>query len=206
MTKFTPPQKRITKLYHPEFQAWVDMRWRCSKDSIECWDHYGGRGIIVCEQWQNSFRTFLTDMGPRPSKKHSLDRINNDGNYTPENCRWATRSEQQRNRQKTQKLTFNGETLPVVEWAERLGWSHHVLFTRIKRGWPVSDILTIPPYGRYKNAMTATIDGRTQNVRQWAKELGFRDIGIIYDRIKRGWSIEKALLTPADSRHATYKK
>ena len=82
----------------PEYSAWVRMIDRCTNPGHEFWARYGGRGISVCQQWRDDFLNFYADMGPRPSPQLSLDRINNDGNYEPGNCRWATKSEQARNR------------------------------------------------------------------------------------------------------------
>jgi hypothetical protein len=84
--------------YSPEFSVWLAMRKRCGNPNNASWRHYGARGITICERWQDSFEAFHADMGSRPSAKHSLDRIDNDGNYEPGNCRWATPSEQQSNR------------------------------------------------------------------------------------------------------------
>lgn len=87
---------RLTK--SPEYRSWASMIARCENPKYHHFHRYGGRGIRICERWRNSFELFLSDMGPRPSLKHSLDRKDNDGNYEPGNCRWATAKEQRLNR------------------------------------------------------------------------------------------------------------
>jgi hypothetical protein len=94
---------------------------RCTNPKSVKWHRYGGRGIRVCERWRN-FAEFRADMGPRPSLEHQLDRINGDGNYEPGNCRWVTRSEQQRNRCNNVYVEVAGERMLLVEAKNRFGW------------------------------------------------------------------------------------
>jgi hypothetical protein len=127
----------------PELSCWSAMIARCSRPSATMYHRYGARGISVCERW-SKFENFLADMGERPSSKHTLDRINPDGNYEPSNCRWATRREQALNRGTTRRLEYCGEELTVSEWANRLGINKETIRYRIKRGWSIQQIITIP--------------------------------------------------------------
>jgi hypothetical protein len=132
----------------PEHRAWCHMNRRCKSPADKNYPNYGGRGITVCERWQHSFEDFYADMGPRPSNRHSLDRINNDGNYEPSNCRWATPDVQAKNTRVGKRagtlLTFDGRTLSVKEWSRELGFPRGVILHRLSRGWPVEDALTTP--------------------------------------------------------------
>lgn len=103
--------------HSPEYTSWRSMIERCENPEASNYDLYGGRGISVCERWRQSFEAFFEDMGPRPDG-HTLDRKEGDGNYEPGNCRWATRTQQQRNRRNTIWLSINGERKPLAEWAE----------------------------------------------------------------------------------------
>jgi hypothetical protein len=110
--------------------SWISMLGRCKSPKTRGYRRYGGRGIKVCERWK-SFGNFLADMGPRPPN-HSIDRINNDGDYEPGNCRWATRLEQQKNKP-GYAITYAGETLTVKEWAARLGVPSYALHSRLRK-------------------------------------------------------------------------
>jgi hypothetical protein len=135
------------------------IRFRCFNNACRCYHRYGGRGITVCKRWRESFLNFLADMGRRPSKKHSIDRIDNNGSYTcgkcdecvenewTANCRWATPSQQIRNQERNHRITFCGETLCVTDWANRLGLKVHTIIVRLIRGWTAEEALTITSSG-----------------------------------------------------------
>lgn len=121
----------------PEYRAWISMVGRCECDSASHFSHYGGRGISVCAKWRESFENFLSDMGNRPSPVHSLERKDVNGNYSPDNCRWATKREQGRNRRTTRWVTYDGETLSLADWADRTGIDYDALRWRLDAGWPI---------------------------------------------------------------------
>jgi hypothetical protein len=121
----------------PEFETWASMRRRCRHPYRK---YYHGRGIKVCARWER-FENFLADMGPKPSPKHQIDRIDNDGDYTPENCRWVTAIEQQNNKRSSRFLTVDGETMTIAEWARTVNIHPHVIHDRLKRGWSLDWVL-----------------------------------------------------------------
>jgi hypothetical protein len=125
----------------PEHQIWTQMKVRCNNPKNKGYKNYGGRGIKVCERWQKSFADFISDMGQRPSPNHSIERIDNDGDYEPQNCKWATYTEQANNTRNNHFLTFNGETLTINQWARKLGIDRRVLTSRLIRGWSVERVL-----------------------------------------------------------------
>jgi hypothetical protein len=126
-----------------ERKAWRDMNRRCSNPLLRCFKNYGGRGISVCERWR-VFENFFADMGPRPSPRHSLDRVNNDGNYEPGNVRWATMKEQARNKRTTRMLTYAGRTMPLIDWAAEVGMRPASVAQRLQGGMSVEAALSTP--------------------------------------------------------------
>jgi hypothetical protein len=124
--------------------VWNAIRARCRNPKHPSFERYGARGISVCQRWDQSFAAFLNDMGPRPSLDHTIERINNDGDYTRDNCRWATRTEQARNRRSSKYLTHRGQTATMAEWSERTGVSMGTLHARLKSGWSVYRALSEP--------------------------------------------------------------
>lgn len=130
---------------NPTYRIWHNMVNRCHNSNHPDHAAYGARGVVACESWRQSFESFFSDMGDRPSPQHSLDRYpDNDGPYSPENCRWATATEQGRNKRTNRLLTFRGETMPMIAWADRLGLSAGTIHARLKMGWTVEDALGRP--------------------------------------------------------------
>lgn len=129
----------------PEYLSWAAMIARTSNPNNIGYKGYGGRGIRVCERWRGSFENFMKDMGCKPSSKHSLDRIDNDKDYSPENCRWATRTLQARNRRSNYLITHDGVTKSLAEWAEIKGMNYSLLYSRIvKFNWDTTKAFKTP--------------------------------------------------------------
>lgn len=124
------------KVSAPEYNSWRGAVQRCTNPKCSIYYKYGGRGIDICEQWKDSFESFYSDMGNKPSPNHSLDRIDNSRGYSKENCRWATRKQQARNTRTTKRATVAGRTLTVSEWSERTGQSPLRILGRLRKGWP----------------------------------------------------------------------
>lgn len=130
-----------TRLYY----IYDNMIKRCYEPSSEKYPNYGGRGITVCDEWRNDRQKFFDwALQSGYTDELTIDRINVDGNYCPENCRWATPKEQANNRTSNRYLTYNGETHTVIEWAEILGLSPGTLYSRLEHGWTTEYILTTP--------------------------------------------------------------
>lgn len=127
-----------------EYNIWLGLRARCENPNSPAYASYGGRGISVSERWSSSFENFYEDMGPRPSSGHSVDRINNDGPYAPDNCRWATELEQKRNTTRNVVAIINGERLIAADAARALGLDPGTISARLKRGWTLDRAFTEP--------------------------------------------------------------
>ena len=126
-----------------EYRAWQHMIERCTDPGHPKFSRYGGRGITVDSRWL-SFENFLEDMDRRPSAEHSLERKNNAEGYSKENCKWATRIEQQNNTSTNRTLTWKGETLSVSAWARKLGMKKETLAYRLRSGWSIEEVLSTP--------------------------------------------------------------
>lgn len=117
-----------------EYKIWKGMIYRCENPKAKRWERYGGRGISVCERWRNSFPNFLADMGPRPSPEHSIERKDSNGNYEPDNCIWATATEQSKNTSRNLMFTHEGKTLCLSDWARHFKIRIDTLWYRLKAG------------------------------------------------------------------------
>jgi hypothetical protein len=178
--------ERHGKIDSPEYSVWSGMKDRCLNPNSCNWTNYGGRGITVCDRWKDSFSNFYEDMGPRPSDEHSIDRIDNDGNYEPGNCRWATVEEQVYNRRTNRMVTLpDGREVTTAQAMEELDMKKGTLFSRLDRGTPLDlPIMQINKRYMYKN--------RAMSLGQLA---GFTDIPIelLSSRLRSGMDVEKAV-------------
>jgi hypothetical protein len=137
----------------PEHKTWKGLKERCYNQNYKGYADYGGRGIVVCNEWLSSFEQFFADMGPRPSAQHTLDRKDNDGPYAPWNCRWATKKEQANNRRSSRMLYVFGETLTLSQAVDKYSAAGGLVYSTVERrlhmGWNAEDALTIP-VGRFR--------------------------------------------------------
>jgi hypothetical protein len=133
----------------PEHVAWLAMKERVRNPNHRQFHNYGGRGIKVCDRWLNSYENFLADVGRKPTRKHTLDRIDVDGDYEPGNVRWATLAEQQSNKTTNVFVSAFGERLTVSQWARKTGVGRHNISNRLKAGWtPEQAVMTPAKYGQ----------------------------------------------------------
>lgn len=142
----SPPGSFGTK----EYNSWRAMLNRCFNPNTKYYERYGGRGITVCDQWRRSFATFLADVGKAPSPKHSIDRIDNDGNYEPGNCRWVTQAEQNKNRSQSILLEFYGKKMTIVEWSLISQVNEVAIRGRLRSGWEPKAAVWTPVQARTK--------------------------------------------------------
>ena len=178
------------------YGSYRGMLRRCSDQTHYMFHRYGGRGIKVCDRWLGPLgaANFLADMGEKPSPKHTIERIDNDGPYSPENCRWATRAEQADNRSTTFHIAVDGVTLSQADWDRALGNGLNIIGDRVRRGWRPEDAVTTP---KAKHKIGITHGGKTMSAHAWEIELGLGHGTIAYRVRRLGWSIEQALTTPS---------
>lgn len=125
------------------YKSWSSMRDRCLNPNDSNFSEYGGRGLKICDRWLASFENFYDDMGERPAEL-TIERRDNELGYSPENCYWGTRKQQQRNRRNNRLVTYNGMTMCVTAWDEHLGFPLNTVGQRLTRGWSVEKAITTP--------------------------------------------------------------
>jgi len=179
----------------PEYRAWAGMIQRCTNKSSSVYPRYGGRGIKVCEQWRRSFESFLHDMGERPSSKHSLDRVDNDGDYKPGNCRWANHKVQRRNQDQSRVRLVDcsdGANMVARDAAARYEISYPTLLGRLARGWDDRRALTTPP-AECRRGVKYTYRGKSYTLQELSNMSGVA-YGTLFARITRyGWSASESV-------------
>lgn len=166
------------------------MKQRCSNPKQISYSRYGGIGISVCDKWKDSFLSFYNDMGPRPTRQHSIERTNNSLGYFPENCYWATPIEQANNTKSNFRITVNGETKTVSEWAKHSSVPSYVIRARIhNHKWPHKKAI-FSPVGKqlfYK--------GKIKTLTEWCQHLGLNYFKVQQRLKKLGWNIQRAFET-----------
>lgn len=118
----------------PEYSIWLEVKRRCYNPNFKDFKNYGGRGIKMCDEWKSSFSNFYNSLGQRPTPKHQIDRIDNEGNYEPDNCRWATRREQANNKRNNRLVTIHGKTKTFSGWSDETGLSRELIRDRYYKG------------------------------------------------------------------------
>lgn len=123
------------------YRLWANLPQRCGNPNNPAFKYYGGRGITVCDRWVNSFENFVADMG-EPPPGATLDRVDNNKGYSPDNCRWASREDQANNMRSNRLITLRGVTMTTIQWARRLGLNPGNVYSRLHRGWTPERALT----------------------------------------------------------------
>lgn len=174
----------------PTYNSWKLMKARCLSKSNRSYHHYGGRGISICKRWMK-FENFIADMGEKPFGR-SIDRIDNNGNYTPKNCRWSTQLIQMSNTRRSVYLTFRGRRQHVSAWARELGCNSWSITLRIRGGWSVEKTLTTP-FGRWEwddKKILLQFKGKMRGIREISKLSGI-GVTTLHYRVKAKWPLDR---------------
>lgn len=174
-----------------EYKTWERIKKRCYNKNVYNYCDYGGRGILMCDEWKNSFEVFYKDMGDRPEGT-SIDRIDNDKGYSKENCRWATNEEQCNNRRSNINITYKGETQTLAQWCRELNLEYQTVKARIQEsGMTPDDAFEL----EHKRKGLYTVDGVEKHISEWLKLIKIDKSTFAY-RVKKGWSLNKIKNTP----------
>ena len=183
------------------YRIWCGIKCRTKNPNCKEYENYGGRGITICDEWDKSYDAFRDwSMKNGYSDALTIDRINNDEGYFPENCQWADFRAQANNKRNNHLITYKGITKTATQWAEEFGLNSQIITGRLKLGWSVEKALTTKKMREKTGYRFFTYDGKTQTLSQWARETGINKRTLSYRIDRLGWSIEKALTTPSSKR------
>ncbi len=189
----------------PTYRSWQSMKKRCLNETHVAYPKYGGAGIKVSKRWIESFDSFLVDMGARPSLAHSIDRFpNKNGNYEPGNCRWATKTEQNRNKNNNRIIKNGTQSKCMSEWEEETGISRIALRGRLARGWTPEEALSTK-MRVFDSHDKITIDGETRSLVEWATVSGLT-YSVLHHRLERGWPLDRLFSPPRRQRTVSNRK
>lgn len=192
--------KNIRETYKAEYRAWRNMRQRCLNPRVPNYHRYGGRGIKICQEW-SSFDRFIEDMGLKPSPDRSIERRDNNGNYEPSNCYWASRDDQENNKERSVKIAYKGKTKTLTQWARELGLNYELVRTRWRYGWEPKAIFEAPknkyhkPRRHESRSRLITYKNKTLTVTEWSRETGM-PYDVIRARVRYGWDVERIFTQP----------
>lgn len=196
----------------PEFRVWWGIIKRCEMPACENYKNYGGRGIRMCDRWRDSFAAFYSDMGPRPSRLHTIDRLDNDGPYCKENCKWGTRAEQSRNRRVNVFVVYRGVRMVIEDACREAGIIAETVLRRRRLGWPESDWFI--PADRHRTRRHNTprklksepvfveYGGQRRPAKEVCRETGI-PYGTVFARRRKGWP-DASLFLPVRRRRDSF--
>ncbi|MEJ6485499.1 hypothetical protein N0Y54_30060 [Nostoc punctiforme UO1] len=178
------------------YKIWSSMKMRCLNPNDSSWNYYGGRGIQICERWKQSYEAFLDDMGECPSEQHSIDRIDFNGDYCPENTRWILLSEQGKNTRHNRVINAFGKSQILADWVRETGIANTTLRSRLNKGQHPEEALSTPVF----RERLLTFDGETKSLTDWGRYAGIHP-DTLSGRLSRGWSLSDALKKPINIKH-----
>lgn len=180
--------RELPSIHSNEYKTWLAIKSRCKNPGDEKYKRYAGRGIRVHPDIDASFARFFQEVGPKPTKIHTIDRIDNEKGYAPGNMRWAYRSQQQLNRSNNRMLTAHGKTQSIVQWARELNVAQRTITGRLLRGKTLDEALSPSRLTR----RLITHEGKTQDLAKWAREVGLHYGSLSY-HIRKGISLAEAI-------------
>lgn len=190
-----------------EYRSWIHIKSRCYNPKVPAYSYYGAAGVGMCVEWVESFPAFLAYIGPAPSPKHSVDRLDNSKGYEPGNVRWATIKEQANNKTTNILYTIDGVTKTMAEWCDEYGMDWDLVWSRVKaHGYDIVRALTEPKRGSMQffgekgervGYRQYLFKGKVQNLKQWADEYKVSH-GALQQKMRKGWHMEGALLGAKD--------